>query len=212
MDFFINWLLIVLLMLAAAAAPGPDFVLAVRNSLRYSRKTGILTAIGFGLGVCVHVSYCILGIAALISHSIMIFNLIKYLGAGYLVYIGWQALHSHGFAGATDSDNIKKASDISPLKALGSGFVTNLLNPKATMFFFALFTQVIDPHTPLMVQVFYGATMASIVILWFSVVATILTHKEVKARFLRFSKWIDRICGGLMIALGLKLALAKAAS
>ncbi len=212
MDFFFNWLLIVLLMLAAAAAPGPDFVLAVRNSLRYSRRTGVLTAIGFGLGVCVHVTYCILGIAAVISRSVMLFNLIKYLGAAYLVYIGWNALHSQGFSDTDNGEEIEKQLDISPLCALGGGFVTNILNPKATMFFFALFTQVIDPHTPISVQIFYGATMAFIVMIWFSFVATVLTHTTVRARLLGLSKWIDRICGVLMIALGLKLALTKAAS
>ncbi len=211
MEFLFNWLMIVVLMLVCAMAPGPDFVMAIRNSLTYSRRAGIFTALGFALGVCVHVTYCIIGIAAVISQSIMLFNTIKYIGAAYLVYMGFQALRSTGFSESTETANTS-SRDIPALKALGMGFMTNLLNPKATMFFFALFTQVIDPHTPLAIQIFYGTTCAVIVAGWFSFVALILTHKSIKNKFLGFAKYIDRTCGGLMIALGLKLALTRGAS
>ncbi len=208
MEFFSEWLIIVGLMLVGAAAPGPDFVLAIRNSLVYSRKTGLMTALGFGLGVCVHATYCIFGIAAVISQSIMLFNLIKYTGAAYLVYVGVKALTSKGYKEAQGED-LAHRTDIHWSKALAMGFMTNVLNPKATMFFFALFTQVIDPHTPLAVLVVFGATCAIVVTGWFSFVAIVLTNKHVRGKFLGFSKLIDRICGGAMIAMGLRLALAK---
>jgi RhtB (resistance to homoserine/threonine) family protein len=212
MEFFFEWLIVFGISLVAMMSPGPDFVLAVRNSLVYSRRTGIFTAFGFALGVCVHVTYCIIGIAAVISQSIMLFNLIKYIGAGYLVYVGWHALRSHGFSAPVHDDETVKVRDISALKAVGMGFMTNVLNPKATMFFLALFTQVIDPHTPLAVQILYGGTAVILNACWFSLVAIVLTHKPIKAKFLSYAKWIDRVCGGLMIALGLKLALTKVAS
>lgn len=207
MEFFSEWLMIVGLMIVAAAAPGPDFVLAIRNSLTYSRKAGFFTALGFGLGACIHTTYCILGIAVLISQSILAFNIIKYAGAAYLIYMGFKALSSHGFSPQEEIAHHRK--DIHWSKALGMGFLTNILNPKATMFFLALFTQVIDSTTPLGAQIFFAATCAIIVTLWFSFVAFVLSSTQVRNRFLGFSKWIDRVCGGAMVALGLRLALIR---
>ncbi len=207
MEFFSEWLMIVVLMSVAAASPGPDFVMAIRNSLTYSRKAGLFTAIGFGLGICVHAAYCMLGIAALIAQSITLFNVIKWLGAAYLVYIGIKALRSKGFK--AQDETYQTRNDIHWSKALGQGFVTNVLNPKATMFFLALYTQVIDPGTPVGVQIIFAATCVAIVTLWFSFVAFALTSGPVRNKFLGFSQWIDRACGVAMIAFGLRLALTK---
>lgn len=200
--------MIVGLMIVAAVAPGPDFVMAIRNSLMYSRKAGVFTAIGFGLGVCVHAAYCMLGIAALIAGSITLFNIIKYLGAAYLIYVGVKALRSQGFK--AQDETYEARNDIHWSKALGQGFVTNVLNPKATMFFLALFTQVIDPHTPLGIQLVFAGTCVAIIMLWFSFVAFVLTSPPVRRKFLSFSKLIDRLCGTAMIAFGLRLVFAKA--
>lgn len=208
MDFLIQWFMVFLLVLVAAISPGPDFVITVRNSLAYSRKTGLLTALGLALGICIHVTYCIAGVAALIAHSILLFNIIKYIGAGYLVYVGIKALRSHGLT-AQKNETIETRPDISWKKALASGFVVNILNPKATMFYFALFTQVLGPETPLAHQLIYGITCIVTVSGWFAIVALILTDERIRNIFLSFSKWIDRVCGGAMIAFGIKLAFTK---
>lgn len=208
MEFFFNWLMIASLVLLACMSPGPDFIMTVRNSLTYSRRAGIWTAMGFGFAEIIHVSYCIIGIGALIAQSILLFNLLKYAGAAYLLYIGFQALRSKGFH--ADTDGVPAGKNISDLQALQMGFLTNLLNPKATMFFLALFTQVIDPHTLLSTQILYGATAITVTVLWFSFVSMVLTHRKIKNKFLGCARLIDRICGSVMIAFGLRLALAKA--
>lgn len=207
--YMTEWLLIATLMLMAVASPGPDFVIAVRHSILYSRKTGFFTALGFGAGVCVHITYCMIGISALIASSVTAFTIIKYIGAGFLIYMGIKALQSKGFTGNASTRGEQKKPDISSIQALKIGFLTNLLNPKATMFFLALFTQVIDQTTPVAIQLLYGGTCVLIVTLWFCVVTFVLSNRHVKNSFLGFATWIDRICGGLMIALGVRLALAK---
>jgi len=208
--YLFEWFAVCSIMLMAIMSPGPDFVMAVRQSLLYSRRTGVLTALGFALGVIIHVTYSILGIAALIASSITLFNIMKIAGAAFLIFIGWKALTSKGFENNKKLKDIhQKKKDISALKALQIGFWTNVLNPKATLFFLALFTQVINPETPMAVQIVYGVSNFIITFLWFSFVAFVLTTPQIKARFLRFSKWIDRISGGLMIALGLRLLLTK---
>lgn len=84
---------VTLIHLLGVISPGPDFIICARNSLTYSRKTGIWTAVGFGLGISVHILYCLAGLALIISQSILLFNFIKYLGASYLVYIGIKKQH-----------------------------------------------------------------------------------------------------------------------
>lgn len=210
-DFLAEWFFLSTVILLAAISPGPDLVMAIRNSVLYSRRAGVFTAIGFGLGIAVHVTYCIIGIATVISQSILLFSLIKYAGAAYLLYIGVQALRSNGMgAGSADPQaTTSTPKTMSALQALRSGFITNLLNPKATLFFLALFTQIIAPHTPLGVQIVYGLTAIGIITAWFMIVAVAMTNPLIRTRFLSVSKWFDRICGAALVALGVRLALAK---
>lgn len=198
---------IALIHLLGAMSPGPDFVMSVRNSLTYSRRTGIFTAIGFGLGVAVHVTYCIAGIAVIIARSVMIFSIIKYLGAAYLFFIGARSV----FAGSSgmDINAEKKNEDISPAAAVRIGFLTNILNPKATLFFLGLFTMVISPSTPRSVLVIAGIIMVIDTALWFSFVAVFLNQRLVRSFIGRFQKYLNRAFGGLLILLSIRIALSR---
>lgn len=206
-DFWTNWFMLVTVFTVALASPGPDFIMAVRNSVMGSRKAGIFTAIGFGLGVAVHVFYCLAGLAFVISQSIVLFNIIKWVGAAYLFYVGYHALKSKGYTPA--EEGVEAAQAISALQALRSGFITNLFNPKATLFFLALFTQILSPDIDFMTKTAYGLTCIVMTMIWFSIVATVLTTPRIRRAFLRLSKWIDRACGAMFIALGVKLAVTK---
>lgn len=203
-----SWLIVAFAVLIAAMSPGPDFIVAVRNAMTGSRRAGLLTAIGFGLGVGVHVAYCLAGLAAVIAQSILLFSVLKILGAAYLFYIGVKALRSKGMSADVDI-----ATGTSPRltdwQALRSGFLTNLLNPKATLFFLALFTQTIGPETAMGAKILYGVTAAGVVTLWFSLVALVLTTPALRRAYLRASRWIDRLCGGFLILMGARLALSR---
>lgn len=206
--YIAEWLTLIAVFSVAVISPGPDFVVAVRNALSYGRLSGFFTALGFGAGVLVHAAYTMIGIAALIAQSVMLFSIIKFAGAAYLFYVGFKALRSQGFTGDVTAQ--AKTTPISAAAAFRSGFITNLLNPKATLFFLALFTQIVGPATPHAVQAVFGLTCAIMVTLWFTAVAMFLTTPAIRNRFLKISKWVDRTCGAVFIALGLKLALAKA--
>lgn len=207
---WINWFLLVSIFGLAVMSPGPDFVVAVRNSVLGSRKAGLLTALGFAVGVCIHMAYTLIGLAAIISQSVIMFSILKYAGAAYLFYMGYKSLRSTGFddSDVTGISGLKK--EISNKRAFLSGFITNILNPKATLFFLAVFSQFITVETPFSVQFFYASTCVVMTGLWFSIVAIVLTNRHIKNKFLSFSKIIDRLCGGFLIALGFKLALSKA--
>lgn len=189
-------------------SPGPDFVMVTRNSLVGSHRAGILTALGIALGMSVHIAYSILGIGFVIAQSIMLFNLIKFAGAAYLIYIGAKALFSRRAAEKTDQPTAP-TSRLTDLQTFRMGFVCNVLNPKATLFFLALFTQVIAPGTPLAVQLIYGAVMMSTTFLWFALVASVLSLPFIKKPFERIMSGLERVTGAVLIALGVKLALAS---
>lgn len=193
--------------LLAAISPGPDFIMCVRNSLIYSRKTGIWTAVGFGLGIAVHIFYCLAGLALIISKSILLFNSIKFLGAGYLIYIGVKSLLSK--SSAIEVGDNQKIADISALSAVKIGFLTNVLNPKATLLFLSLFTLVISPQTPFLIMLIMGFIMVVNTVLWFSFVAILLTQKRIRSIFERFQGVFNKTLGGLLIALGVKVALSE---
>ncbi len=209
---FLHWLTFVGIFLIAVISPGPDFVMVVRNSLVFSRKAGVYTAIGLGLSILVHVTYTLLGLATVISKSVFLYNAIKWAGAAYLLYIGFHALRSKGMSAQSFKESMiegkeKTQRTISNKQAFLSGFFTNLLNPKAALFFLAVFSQVIEPETPLFWKMLSGASAFVIITSWFTGVAFFLTGSVMRNIFLKFSKWVDRACGAALIGLGIKIAL-----
>ncbi len=196
----------------ALISPGPDFLLALKNSLTYSRRTGIYTAVGFALGIATHLLYCVTGLAFVISRSILLFSVIKYLGAAYLVYIGIKSLMSKPSQQPTALGEINhqiKKPDITPFQAIKSGYLTNLLNPKATLFMLSIFTLVIKPETPIAVLIAGSAYMILATAAWFSLVAVFFSQKRIQNVYRRFEKAISRTFGGLLMLLGIRLALVK---
>lgn len=192
--------------LLALMSPGPDFVMISRNSLVYSRRVGVYSALGLAFGILVHVAYSLVGIGFIISRSILLFSLLKFIGAAYLLYIGYSCLRSQPHnEQATDA---VKQGEITTFASIRMGFLTNVLNPKATLFFFALFTQVINPHTPKMVQVGYGLIMSAMTFAWFAFVAVVLSHASIKSRFMSFIHYLERTFGVILIALGIKVAFS----
>ena len=190
----------------AVISPGADFAMVTRNSMVLSRRPGLLTAVGIALGVLVHVAYSMAGIGLLISRSILLFNVLKLAGAAYLVYLGVTMLR------ARKADPELPAVAVSPVSdwaALRTGFLTNALNPKTTLFVVSLFTQVISPETPLAVQLGYGVFMSLAHLVWFTLVACAFSSAAAR-RFVASSRHlVERAIGGVLVALGLGLAVSS---
>jgi len=203
-----EFMTVALVHLLAVASPGPDFAVVVRESVAQGRRAGSWTALGVGCGIFVHVAYSLLGIGLIVSQSIVLFNLFKWLAAAYLVYLGWRALRARPMnLEAIDGANAPVAR--SAWRAFVIGFVTNGLNPKATLFFLSLFTVVISPDTPLLVQAGYGFYLAGATALWFLLVAWLFSRGRVRAGFARMGHWFDRLTGAVLIGLGASLALSE---
>lgn len=172
----------------------------------YSRRTGIYTAIGLGLGILVHVTYSLLGIGLLIAQSVLLFNIIKFLGAAYLIYIGYKSLTSK--SSNLNLQNQDQKTDISKFEAIKIGFITNVTNPKATLFFLSLFTLVINPNTPFSVKLFMGAEMSIVTALWFMLVAYLISHHLIRGKLSRVQNFAEKFIGVVLIVLGIKLAFS----
>ncbi len=193
--------------LLGVASPGPDFAVIVQKSLSQPRTVVVWTALGIGLGILVHVAYSLLGIGLIISRSIVLFSMIKLLGAAYLIFIGWRALRAT--PAHSSDDAVSAVAEAMPAwEAFRVGFLCNVLNPKATLFFLALFTQVIDPGTPAAVQLFYGLYMSIATFLWFSMLGSVLTMRRIRMWVDSIHVWAERAMGAVLIVLGVKVALS----
>lgn len=192
----------------AVISPGADFAMVTRNSLLHGRRAGLLAALGIASGVQLHVLYSMLGVALLIQQSPQWFDVIKLAGAVYLMYVGWQTIRSRP---ATDMSGHSQQR-LSPLAAWRSGFFTNALNPKTTLFVVSVYAQVVQPGTPLLVQIGYGLFMSLAHWVWFSVVTVVFSEPRLRNQMLRRQVVLNGCIGGVLMALGLSLALASAAS
>lgn len=206
MEYLAIVLTVAAIHLFAVMSPGPDFLMVTRNTLMYSRRTGMYTAVGLGLGILVHVFYSLIGIGLIISQSIMLFTVIKLIGAIYLIYLGYKSLTAKKSKLVIADEETR--SDISSLKAIKTGFLTNVMNPKVTLFFLSLFTLVINPQTPLGIKLFMGMEMSLMTMIWFILVAFLVSHHIVKARIQKIQFYAEKFVGALLILLGIKVALA----
>jgi len=196
--------------LLAVAAPGPDFAIVLRQSITHGRPSALWTSVGIGSGILVHTSYSLLGIGLLVKSSLTAFTLMKIAAAAYLAWIGVKAMRAKPAA----VDSIQTGTTPTPVpsgrSAFMIGFMTNALNPKATLFFLAVFSVVIDPQTPRLVQAGYGLWMAVMTAAWFSLVSLVFTQEPVRRAFLRLGHWFERAMGAVLLGLGVRLAFASA--
>ena len=190
-------------------APGADFALVIRQSVVHGRRAAMMTSIGIGCSLLFHIGYTILGIGLVVSKSLFLFGLLKWLGAAYLIYLGIKAFREPALVIESDGERVI-AEQLPAWKLFGMGFVTNALNPKPALFFLSLFSALVSPQTPVSVQALYGLGMALALILWFFAVSLVFTSRPVREKFTAAGRWFNRVTGALFIGLGLRLALQQA--
>lgn len=197
--------------------PGPDFAIVTKISLFDGKKPAQAAAAGITLGMCIHTTLAMLGLSAIVASSAVLFSAIKYVGAVYLFYVGITEL--------SKSLKVKKIpsqheTEEGVIKRTGiehhlthyfyAGFLTNVLNPKAILYFMVLFPQFINPHAPLPTQFLeMGMIGAAATLIWYMLVASIFTR--IRAFFASSScqRWLMRFMGIIFITFGLKLAFQR---
>ncbi|OOF45916.1 LysE family translocator [Rodentibacter trehalosifermentans] len=204
MDFWQGFFIITSIHILAAISPGPDFIYVSQQTLSRGRKAGLICALGVGLGFGIHILYSILGLAAVIASASWLLTLIKVLGGTYLVYLGYQGLKAKAKKEVVEISKVE-AKPESALHTLWKGVLCNVLNPKAPVYLVSVFTVVLSPDMPIWQLSVYGGWMMFLLFLWFAGVAFLLSIPSVNSQFQRAGHWIDRILGGLMVGLGIKV-------
>ncbi|WP_459944814.1 LysE family translocator [Desulfocastanea catecholica] len=207
MDIVHGLLVLTVVHTLAAASPGPDFVFVSQQTLTHGKRTGLLCSLGIALGLLVHIAYSAFGLAAIVAHSSQLLWWVKILGGSYLIYLGTKGLRSK----ASPEKNLPRVKRPvgSVLQTIGSGFLCNALNPKAPIYFLSLFTLVLSPDMPLYQIAIFGIWIMLIQLCWFSFVVLVLSIPAVNTRFQRAGHWIDRLLGGAMVLLGIKVLMSK---
>lgn len=205
MDLAQGLIIITSVHLLAAASPGPDFVLVSQQTLSNGKRAGLLCSIGIALGLSVHILYSAFGLAAVIASSSSALWVIKLLGGSYLIYLGISGLRSKARRGEATTTVANQAA----LKTIGLGFLCNALNPKAPIYFISLFTIVLSENTPAQHLLIYGIWMMVLQFAWFSFLTILLSRPMVMDRFQALGHWIDRVAGGAMLLLGIKVLVSR---
>ncbi|KOC28323.1 amino acid transporter [Comamonas testosteroni] len=208
------WPTVILVTSLAVISPGADFAMVTRTSLMESRRAGLWVALGIGCGVLIHVAYTLLGLGMVLQRLPWLFNLLKYAGAAYLVWLGislWRgASHANG-----DRPQSRSSAEPGRRNALKGhapgrslfvlGFLTNALNPKTALFILSLFMQIIGPAVPMPTQLAYGLFVAMAHVLWFALVACFFSAPVLQPKVQAIRPWVDRSLGCVLLVLGLLL-------
>jgi threonine/homoserine/homoserine lactone efflux protein len=188
--------------------PGNDMIYVASRSVSQGVKAGIVSAAGVFIGCFVHISAAVLGLSIIISKSACLFQLIKFAGAGYLIYLGIKSLLSKTSPNITN----EKASQADYLKLVKQGILTNALNPKVAIFFLSFLPQFVDAASPFFkIQLF-------ILGIWFGMQGTLVLiivafilgkTKDFFRKNPRVWKVQEKITGLILIGLGIRIALAS---
>lgn len=188
--------------------PGPNFVLIIRNSLVYSRKSGLWTAVGIAMSNFIHISYSLLLIIFISETSTIALTILKFFGASYLAYLGIKTLL---IKSQTQNDTIdnQKHKDLSPIKAIKIGFLTNILSPKAPPFFISIFGGIIASATPLWVIIFLWFAMPINSFIMASLFSVFFTHKKIRTVYMKYQPIVNKLLGIALLTLAVMIAMHK---
>ncbi len=198
--------------LALTLSPGVDTMLVIRNVLRGGKLDGIITTIGICSGLFVHASLSALGISVILVNSAIAFSIMKFVGACYLLYLGiktiWSAYKGKSTI-AVENNNTNKR-DINIVQSLREGVLSNVLNPKPAIFYFAFLPQFITSKDPVLLKsIMLAGIHFAMGMVWLITLSFILGYIRNFITKPSTAKWIDGTCGTVLIGLGIRLALEK---
>ena len=194
---------IVLLHLFAVASPGPDFLLVTRQSLRFGRTVAIWASAGIATGIVFHSFIAITGVSLLISSNPDFFNWLKMIAAVYIAYLGCLSL----FAKPNPLNNENRKHNENYLGSYVLGLITNILNPKAILFFITLFTVVVNESTTTILLLFYGLYMSITTFIWFTGISYIFSNQVLTKKYENFIPVFEKVIGIILIIIAIQLFL-----
>lgn len=203
-----HWITFLAAALLLNVSPGPDITFILGKALKGGVRTGLLAMLGIWSGTIIHVLLATIGLSALLVASATAFTVVKWAGAAYLVWLGVQALRSSGGSFLPGPESAPQASS---WKTFRQGILVSSLNPKVAVFFLAFLPQfVVTGAGPVGLQLaFHGVLIIVVAALVEPPLVMLAGRLAVwfKANS-RAAMWLDRALGGLLIALGVRLALS----
>lgn len=189
--------------------PGADTMIVLRNTLRGGARDGLVSSFGICLGLFVHAFLSAVGISAILLYSATAFTVLKTIGALYLIYLGLANLKA--FWQHTKAKSIApKKQPFSFLRSLREGFLSNVLNPKAVVFYMAFLPQFISPeHSALAQSMFLAFIHFVVATLWQALLIYTICTANGFIMKPSVRKSLDCISGVVMVALGIRLFLEK---
>lgn len=192
---------------ALTVAPGPDNTFVVAQGISRGRKAAVVTALGMCSGVSVHTTAAALGISALLYSSATAFQILKFAGAGYLLFLAWKSLKEQQILLPKGVEDGR-----SSWLLFRRGFIMNVINPKVALFFLAFLPQFVSPGSATAaVQMFVlGLLFMAQAVVVFSVIGWLSgSIGEAVVKRPRIARWFGRLTAGVFASLGIRLALAE---
>jgi threonine efflux protein len=206
MDYLPRLMILAGVWAIAVISPGPDFAATVQYATACSRRDGVLVALGITSAISIWIVGSMIGLGVLLARVSWLLEIIRTIGALYLVYLGVRTiLHAHQPAPLPSSQPEANHG----FSAWRVGFLTNISNPKAVAFFSSLFVVLLPANPPLWVQAASVVLMLLIAACWFCIVACLFSLGPVTNAYRRAKRWIDYITGGIFVALGIRLAMER---
>ncbi len=202
-----QFLIILGIVWLAVVSPGADFAMVSRASFIEGRTAGLYAALGIAAACWFHIGYAVFGLALVERWFPNLLEVIRYAGAGYLVYLGFSIAFSR--PSATDAEDA--AAPGKPHRLFLTGLFTNALNPKTSIFVVSLYAQIIGPGTSTGIKLGYGLLISLSHLAWFGLVAFFLSQPAIRARVLKRQRHMNTAIGFILILLGLILAFADLA-
>ncbi|MEK8197554.1 MULTISPECIES: LysE family translocator [Lysinibacillus] len=187
--------------------PGPDNLFVLAQSITQDKKAGIATSLGLCTGLLVHISAAVLGISAIIYQSTIIFSIVKFAGAAYLLYLAWQSFRAKGDPFSLQQQNVQAY-----VKLYKKGILMNILNPKVSLFFLALLPQFVHPsqgHVALQMLILGIVFLVQALVLFilFSLFAGKVRNVIIGQPVI--AKRLNMIQGILFTFIGIQIAISK---
>lgn len=190
--------------------PGADTMMILRNTLRGGMKDGMVSSVGICLGLFVHATLSAVGISAVLLYSATAFSVLKILGALYLLWLGFASLKMFWQAHYKEEQTYTRIQAFSCIRSLREGFLSNVLNPKAIIFYMAFLPQFIEPeHSALMQSLFLASLHFVIAMVWQSILIYMICSANRLMMRPSIRQKLDLFSGVVMMLLGLRLLFEK---
>ena len=192
-----------------AMSPGPSFVMVARTAVTSVRSNGLAAALGMGIGGSLFATAALLGMQTLLASVPVLYMVLKAAGGAYLAYLGYRIWKGANAPLAMQADS-EQAPRSSAKRSFLLGLGTQLSNPKTAIYYGSIFASLLPREVPLALILSLPIIIFIIEAGWYSIVAVMLSSSSPRDAYLRYKAWIDRVAGGVMGLLGMRLVVTAA--